>query len=65
MFEPETFIESTYVFNNDKVNYLFVYKDSEMYKKNKEYFDSQTVLFDRELAMVVTYAGEGWMPSQQ
>jgi hypothetical protein len=64
-FRPETFIESTYIFNNDEIKYLMVYKDSELYQENQKYFDSQTIVLDTDLAMIVTYNGDGWMPSQQ
>ena len=64
-FEPETFLECTYIFNNDGVEYLSVYKDSELYLQNQQYFDSQKILFENDLAMIVTFNGTGWMPSQQ
>lgn len=63
-FDPETFIESTYMFNNDKVNYLALYRDSELYLENKQYFDSQKILFENDLGLIITYSGEGWMPNQ-
>ncbi len=64
-FSPETFLECTYIFENDDVEYLSVYKDSEIYLKNQQYFDSQKILFENELAIIITYNGDGWMPSQQ
>ena len=63
-FSPESFVESTYVLNNDEVKYLTVYKDSMLYLYNQEYFFSQTVLYESDLAIVVTYSGDGWMPNQ-
>ena len=64
-FDPDTFIECTYILNNDKVNYLLVYKDSKMYQENKNYFEAQKVIYDTDLAMMITNSGDGWMPSQQ
>lgn len=64
-FDPDTFIECTYILNNDKINYLVVYKDSKIYQENKEYFEAQEVIYDTDLAMMLTYNGDGWMPSQQ
>lgn len=64
-FEPGTFVECTYVFNNDDVTYLSIYKDSELYLQNQQYFDAQKILFESDLAMIITYNGSGWMPSQQ
>lgn len=61
----EEFISKTYIFNIDEVEYLSVLKDSEMYRLNKEYFDRQNVVYENDTGMIVTYIGDGWMPSQQ
>ena len=63
-FEPETFIESTYILNNDNAYYLAVYKDSELYLQNEDYFNSQIKFYDNDLAIIVVPSGEGWMPGQ-
>lgn len=62
---PENFIPLTYQLNKDEIEYLVVLKESEMYQYNKEYFDSQDILFENEVGMVITNAGIGWMPSEQ
>lgn len=61
----EDFIPYTYLLNNDGVEYLLVNKNSECYQYNKEYFDSQEVVLETEENMLLHYAGDGWMPSQQ
>lgn len=63
-FEPETFIECTYILNNDNAYYLAVYKDSELYLQNEDYFNSQIKLYDNDLAIIIAPSGEGWMPGQ-
>lgn len=62
---PDDFIASTYIFNLDEVEYMTVLKDSEMYRKNQEYFDAQIILSENDAGMVITHAGDGWMPSEQ
>lgn len=62
---PDDFIASTYIFNLDEVEYMTVLKDSEMYQKNQEYFDAQIILSENDAGMVITHAGDGWMPSEQ
>lgn len=63
--QPEEFISRTYQLNLDEVEYLTVMKDSEMYLANQEYFDAQQVIWETERVLVIHYAGEGWMPSEQ
>ena len=62
---PEDFIVSTYIFNNDQVEYMLILKDSEMYQYNKDYFDSQRIVAETEVGMIIQHAGNGWMPSEQ
>ena len=62
---PEDFVPSTYRLNNEEVEYLLVWKPSEFYQQNSEYFDGQEIILETEECMLIHYAGEGWMPSQQ
>lgn len=62
---PENFMVSTYIFNNDQVEYMLILKDSKMYQYNKEYFDSQRIVAETDVGMIIQHAGNGWMPSEQ
>lgn len=64
-FTPETFVPSTYILNNDEVEYIAVLKNSEMYRINKEYFDAQQIVYENDAGMILQHAGTGWMPSEQ
>jgi hypothetical protein len=47
------------------VQYLVVYKDSQMYRENQEYFEAQAVEYENGLALVVAPAGDGWEIKKQ
>lgn len=61
----EEFVPYTYRLNNEEVEYLLVWKQSEFYQQNQEYFNRQEIIFETEACMLVHYIGDGWMPSQQ
>ncbi|MBD5554143.1 MAG: hypothetical protein HDQ95_02005 [Roseburia sp.] len=65
LFEVDTFIPSTYILNNDGIEYVVVLKESKMYQENKEYFDGQKIVFENKAGMILQHAGTGWMPSEQ
>ena len=65
IFTPEKFIPKTYELNINEMEYITVLKDSEMYRLNQEYFDSQIILYENEAGMILQHAGTGWMPSEQ
>lgn len=62
---PEDFIASTYRLNVEETEFLFVVKDCDMYRYNKEYFDAQIIICENEYGLLIQHAGDGWMPSQQ
>jgi len=61
----EEFVTYTYRLNNEEVEYLLVWKQSEFYQQNQEYFNRQEIVLETEACMLVHYIGDGWMPSQQ
>lgn len=61
---PENFVECTYMFNKDDIQYLAIIKESEMYKQNIEYFMSQNIIFENSFGIVISYNGGGWMPNE-
>lgn len=63
--DSDEFIAQTYRLNNDGVEYLLVWKESEIYQGNREYFKAQEILLENEVGMLVSHAGSGWMPSEQ
>lgn len=62
---PNDFIATTYVYNNDEIDYLMVLKDSEVYRQNREYFDQQKLVYETAAGMIIQHEGDGWMPSEQ
>lgn len=65
MFTPETFVAATYVLNNNEVQYAVILRDSEMYRQNRQYFDTQQIVYENSAGVIVQHAGMGWMPSEQ
>lgn len=64
-YNPENMLEKTYRLNMDEVEFVVVLKDSQMYRMNQDYFDSQVRVFENEAGMVLKHSGTGWMPSEQ
>ena len=63
--DSQDFIATTYIYNNDDINYLMILKDSKVYKENKKYFHNQKIVYQTSAGMIIQHIGAGWMPSEQ